>query len=247
MTFRLALPLLAALASPVAALDLAAMTEAETDAFGVAVRAYLMDNPQVLIEVIGLLEAQEEAATAAADNAMALANADALFNDPSSWVGGNPDGDVVMVEFMDYRCGYCKRAFEEVAALLETDGNIRFIVKEFPILGEQSVMASQFAIAVLQLHGDAAYADVHDALMTIESDISTATLSRLAEAFLLDPAPIITHMASPEVAAVIAENRALADAMQISGTPTFVLEGQMLRGYVPLAQMQALVAEVRLE
>ena len=68
-------------------------------------------------------------------------------------VGGNPEGDLTLVEFMDYRCGYCRKAYNEVEELIKTDGNIRFVVKEFPILGEASMLSSQFAIAVRQLHG----------------------------------------------------------------------------------------------
>ena len=242
---RLAFPLLLALGTPLAALDIAAMTDAERDAFRAEVRAYLLENPEVLMEAIGILQQREDAAQLDVDQQLAVAHADALFNDGHSWVGGNPDGDVTMVEFMDYRCSYCKQAFAEVEQLISGDGNIRFIVKEFPILGEQSTLAAQFAIAVKQTHGDAVYAQVHEALMTLRSDITPETLGRIADAFGLDPAPLMVTMASPEVAAVLAENAALGTALQISGTPTFVVQDQMLRGYVPLEQMQQIVATVR--
>lgn len=245
MRLRHALAFALCLATPLAALELDQMTDAERDAFRAEVRAYLLDNPEVLMEAISILEQRETAAQAAADIALARANADALFNDGHSFVGGNPDGDITLVEFMDYRCGYCRQAFPEVEQLLEQDGNIRFIVKELPILGEQSLLAAQFAIAVQQLNGDAAYKDIHDALMALRSDVTPDTLSRLADTFDLDAAPILAHMGGPEVAAVIAENRALAQALQISGTPTFVLEDTMLRGYVPLPQMEQIVARVR--
>jgi protein-disulfide isomerase len=150
-----------------------------------------------------------------------------------------------VVEFMDYRCGYCRRASPEVEELISADGNIRFILKEFPILGPQSELASRFAIAVQQLHGDDAYKDVHDALMVLESDIDAGTLSRLAEGLALEPAPILERLESPEVSAVIEANYALAQALQISGTPTFVMGGQMIRGYVPLQSLQAIVEQER--
>jgi protein-disulfide isomerase len=249
MSLRLALPVaLACLLSapmPLAALDFDAMTDSERDAFQAEVRAYLLEHPEVLMEAIAILEQRESAAQAAADVALAQNNADALFNDGHSWVGGNPDGDITLVEFMDYRCGYCRQAFPEVEQLLEMDGNIRFIVKELPILGEQSVLAAQFAIAVQQIHGDEAYKVIHDALMSLRSDVTPETLGRLADTFGHDPAPILARMSGPEVAAVIAENRALAQAMQITGTPTFVLEDTMLRGYVPLPQLAQIVAKVR--
>ena len=243
--FLRTLTLLTLLATPLAALDIDAMTDAERALFRAEVRAYLLENPEVLMEAIGILQDREANAQTDLDRDLAIANAEALVNDGHSWVGGNPDGDVTLVEFMDYRCGYCKQAFAEVNELIGTDGNIRFIVKEFPILGEQSVLASQFAIAVQQLHGAAAYEDVHHALMTQRSDITAQSLTELAEAFEFDAAALFARMSGPEVAAVIDQNAALASALQISGTPTFVMEDQMLRGYVPLAQMQEIVAMVR--
>jgi len=231
--------------TPSAALDLDAMTDGERAAFRAEVRAYLLDNPEVLMEAIRVLETRDQQAQVAADVALAQANADALFNDGYSYVGGNPDGDITLVEFMDYRCGYCRQAFAEVEQLLEVDGNIRFIVKEFPILGEQSMLAAQFAIATQQVAGDDAYKLVHDALMTLRSDITPDSLTRLGEAFALDTDAIFAAMDSAEVAAVINANQALAQRMQITGTPTFVVEDQMLRGYVPLPQMEQIVAAVR--
>jgi len=249
MTFRLSLlPILAtALFAAQAAPAQDAMSDAERAAFRAEVRAYLLENPEVLMEAIGVLEQREQMAQAQSDTDMAMINADALFNDGYSYVGGNPDGDVTLVEFMDYRCGYCKQAFAEVEQLLSADGNIRFIVKEFPILGEQSVLAAQFAVAVHQLHGDENYKLVHDALMTLRSDINSETLSRLSEGFDLEWEPILTRMSSPEVAEVLQQNQLLAQRLQISGTPTFVLEDQMLRGYVPLAQMQQIIAASRID
>lgn len=231
-----------ALATPLAAQDI---SDAERDAFRAEVRAYLLDNPEVIMEAIGVLEARQQALAAAADVEMARLNADALFNDPTSFVGGNPEGDITIVEFMDYRCGFCKRAYPEVAQLVSGDGNIRYIVKEFPILGEESVLASRFALATRQVAGDAAYKDVHATLMQYQGNITEATLAQLSDSFGLATDAIFAAMTSEDVTNIINANRALAERMQISGTPTFVVDDQMLRGYVPLDQMQQIVAAVR--
>ena len=236
---------LAATAHPAVALDLSAMSNEEREAFRAEVRAYLLENPEVLTEAISVLEQREEQRQVAADQALVQQNLDALLSDGHSWVGGNPNGNITVVEFMDYRCGYCRRAFQEVEDLVGRDGNIRFILKEFPILGEQSVLASQFAIAVQQLHGEDVYKDVHDALMLMQTDVSKETLTRLAESFALDPAPIIERMDAPEVTAIIDANHQLAQALNISGTPTFVMGDQLVRGYVPLPAMEAIVADER--
>jgi protein-disulfide isomerase len=230
---------------PAAALDLTAMTDAEREAFRAEVRAYLLDNPEVLTEAISVLDSRETQQQIEADRSLVAENLEAILGDGHSWVGGNPEGDVTVVEFMDYRCGYCRRADPEVRALVEGDGGIRFVLKEFPILGPESELASRFAIAVQQLHGPEAYKDVHDALMAIETTIEEGSLSRLAEGLALDPEPILDRMQDPEVTAVIEANYALAQTLGISGTPTFVMGGQMVRGYVPLETMLAIVEEER--
>jgi protein-disulfide isomerase len=222
-------------------LDLGKMTDEQRQLFRDEVRAYLLDNPEIIMEAVQLIETRQAEAQAQADVSLVTDNADALFNDGFSYVGGNPEGDITLVEFLDYRCGYCKRAHSEVAQLLETDGNIRLIVKEFPILGEQSVLASRFAIATRQIAGPDDYKSVSDALMTFNGDITPAALSRLADTFNLDMAAIETRMNSDEVTREIAETRALAQRMKISGTPTFVMQDEMLRGYLPYDSMKAIL------
>lgn len=237
--------LAAALALPVAAMDLQELTDEERAQFRAEVRAYLMENPEVIMEAVELLQTREAEEAAQADLNLVSQNADAIFNDGYSWVGGNPNGDITLVEFLDYRCGYCKRAHDEVAKLLKSDGNIRLIVKEFPILGDQSVLASRFAVATKQVAGNDNYKALHDALMEFNGDISLPALRRLASTFGLDADAIEARMNSEEVTREIAETRALAQELRISGTPTFVLEDEMLRGYLPYDQLEILVADKR--
>lgn len=233
------------LAAPAAAFDLTSMTGAERDAFRAEVRAYLMENPEVLMEAIGVLEQREAQAQAANDETLLATNAKDIFEDGHSWVGGNVEGDITLVEFVDYRCGYCRKAHDEVAELVKGDGNIRFILKEFPILGEQSVLSSRFAIATLQLEGPEAYKKVHDALIAFRGNVDGESLKRLGQDMGLDAEALMARMDAPEVSDVIAQNHALAQRMQVSGTPTFVVETQMLRGYVPLDSMRQIVADIR--
>jgi protein-disulfide isomerase len=222
-----------------------AQDAANDEAFGERVRVYLMENPHVIMEAVGVLQQREDAAAAMADQDMIAAQMDALTNDGFSWVGGNPDGDITVVEFMDYRCGYCKKAYPEIESLLSADGNIRFIVKEFPILGEQSILGSQFAIAAQIVAGDDAYKAVHETLMSYNGEITAESLSRLADSLDLDGAAILAKLDDPEVVRRISENRALGKALDISGTPTFVVQNQMVRGYVPAEQLQKMVDQLR--
>ncbi|MCB2093486.1 MAG: thioredoxin domain-containing protein [Rhodobacteraceae bacterium] len=240
------LALIACLATPAFGFDIASMSIAEREAFRAEVRAYLLDNPEVLTEAIDVLQGRQAEAAAQGDLALVKANAADLFEDGYSYVGGNPDGDLNVVEFLDYRCGYCKKAHAEVEALVETDGNIRYVVKEFPILGDQSVLASRFAIAALQTVGPAAYAKINAGFYeSFRGDVTPETLTAFAASLGLDGAAIIAAMDAPEVTRVIEENHLLAQRMKISGTPTFVFGDQMLRGYAPLEHMRQLAEAAR--
>ncbi|GAB1363460.1 DsbA family protein [Rhodobacter sp.] len=221
------------------------MTEAERAAFREEVRAYLMENPEVIVEAMTELQMREDEAAMNRDLQLMEENKDAIYNSAADWVGGNPDGDITVVEFMDYRCGYCRKAYEEVEELVKADGNIRFVLKEFPILGEESLLSSQFAISVRMLYGDEAYKKAHDALVTLRGEANSETLARLATELGHDPAAVTAKMASEEVKAVILANHDLATTLEINGTPTFVIDRTMVRGYVPLDGMQQIVAGQR--
>ncbi|MGC8203482.1 DsbA family protein [Aliiroseovarius sp. PTFE2010] len=237
--------LLAMSSAAVGETDMTKLNDAERAAFRDEVRSYLLTNPEVLMEAIGVLEQQQAEAQSADDVTLVQVNAAAIFDDPTSFVGGNPAGDITVVEFADYNCGYCKKAHPEVSQLLETDGNIRFIVKEFPILGETSVLASRFALAVREVAGDDTYERVHDALMEGRGKITDARLDKMARNMGLDVSAVRAQMNSDKINTILTENHALAQRLQISGTPTFVIGDQLLRGYAPLDAMREIVADAR--
>lgn len=237
--------LAATLAFGASAFDVSNMTEEERAAFGTEVRSYLLENPEILIEVMDVLEARQAQAQTASDATLISSHEAEIFSSPDDHVFGNPDGDIVMVEFLDYRCGYCKKAAPDVARLLKTDGNIKLIVKEFPILGDQSVLASRFAIATKMVEGEEAYAELHHTLMDGGTNISEASLRRVGERLDLDTDAIFAKVDSDEVSAIIEKNHKLASLLQISGTPSFVVEDSMLRGYMPYDGMVQMIAELR--
>jgi protein-disulfide isomerase len=215
-------------------------------AFGAQVRAYLLQNPEVIFEAVAEFERRQNSAQGDMDAALLAANYDAIFNDGHSWVGGNPDGDITLVEFMDYKCGFCKRAHDAVKTFMEADGNVRLILKEFPILGPESELASRFAVAVLQVGGNDAYALAHDALMLQDDPVTPESLDALAQDLGLDMAEVLGVMDSETVNQILLENRMLAQRLQISGTPSFVMNSEFLRGYLPaegLAEAAALLRE----
>jgi len=233
------------MAAPLSALDLTALSDEDRTALRAEIRAYLLDNPEVIFEAVEILEQRQAAQEEADDQALVAAYSDEIFNDGFSWVGGNPDGDITLVEFVDYRCGYCRRAMPEIENLLAQDGNIRLVIKEFPILGEASLTSSRFAIATRQLAGGDAYKQVHDALMEFSGEPTDIALTRLADSFDLDASAILAHMTSDKVTNEIAQTRNLARNLKISGTPTFVLGTEMLRGYLPGPAMAQIAEQQR--
>lgn len=225
--------------------DLTDMTDQEREALRKEIRAYLLENPTVLVEAIEVLNSMEAEQTAVADSELVAANAELLFGDGDSWVGGNPEGDIVMVEFIDYRCGYCRRAYNDVETLIANDGNIRFIVKEFPILGQESLNSARLAIAVFQTHGNAAYKAVHDALISFTGPVDDDFARRFAADHQLDVDAIISRANSPAVDSVIAANHDLAGRLGIEGTPAFVFGDLLFRGWLPLEEMEKIVVAIR--
>jgi protein-disulfide isomerase len=209
------------------------------------IRRYLLENPEIMMEMYALLEERQRAATEETDKAVVASNAEAIFEDGYSFQGGNPEGDVTIVEFLDYQCGYCRRSHPELADLIETDGQVRWIVKEFPILGPNSELAARAALSTQILAGEDAYLRLHNAMMESKGPVTEQNLDAILNANDLDPQVIREGMEDLRVTERIAANHALAQKLSISGTPTFVFDDEMVRGYVPLEQMRALVAEKR--
>lgn len=220
-------------------------SDAEREALHAEIRSYLLANPELLMEMLQILEEKKQAAEAVSDRELVAANRAAIFDDGFSWVGGNPEGSVTIVEFLDYQCGYCRKAQPEVTELIAADGDIRLIVKEMPILGPGSELAARAAVATLIAEGSEAYATLHDRLMRTKGKIDDGVLDKALVESGLDPAAIRVAMEDPEVERRLAETRALAGKLAIAGTPTFVFEDRMVRGYVPLDTMTGLVGEAR--
>ena len=232
--FRIVILFIFLLATRSFALDLSKMSAAERALLQEEIRLYLLENPEVIMEAVEVLRKKEQQAAIQSDFELVKKNTKAIFEDGFSFIGGNPNGDITLVEFVDYRCGYCKKAHNEVEQLLSTDGNIRFVIKEFPILGEDSLALSKFALAVKIVHGDEMYKLVHDILIKMKSPPSEKTFDRIMNNLNLDADRVESKMESNEVNGMIAYTRTLADRLKISGTPTFVMNDELIRGYVPL-------------
>jgi protein-disulfide isomerase len=205
------------------------------------VRDYLLREPKVVFDALQELQRQEAAATAARQKAAIAANQKKLLDDPLTPVGGNPEGDVTLVEFFDYRCTYCRRVVSSVRELLDEDGDLRVVFKDMPVLGPDSVRAARAALASRKQDG---YVPFHFALMASD-DLSPAGIRAAAKSVGLDPDRLEADMEAPEVNAVIEANYALAHELGIEGTPAFVIGDQLIPGAVEKARLEHLIDEAR--
>ena len=165
-----------------------------------------------------------------------------IEQDPDDPVLGNPDGDVTLVEFFDYQCGYCKRMTGPLFETARTDGRVRLVMKEFPILGPVSEIAARAALASRR---QGRYEDMHIALMNLRGRLTEQSVLQTARELGLDLDRLEADMADPEVARVYEKVRALANRLDIGGTPTLIIGGEVIQGAVDAGQLQALLGEAR--
>jgi protein-disulfide isomerase len=205
------------------------------------VREYLLREPEIVYQALEELQRRQAAAEAARQQAAIADNQRELLNDPASPIGGNPDGEVTLVEFFDYRCAYCRRVVSSVRALLDEDRDLRVVFKELPVLGPDSERAARAALASRRQGG---YVPFHFALMAAD-DLSLPGIRAAAEAVGLDADRLEADMAAPEVNAAIQANYALANELGIEGTPAFVIGTQLIPGAVDKARLEELIREAR--
>jgi len=210
------------------------------------IKDYLLAHPEVLQEAMAELEKKQQVAESEKARSAIKNHSEALFNSPRQVVLGNPQGDVTFVEFFDYNCGYCKRAFGDVAKLIEKEKQVRFILKELPILSKGSEEASRVALAA-KMQGK--YWEFHRAMLENQGQANEASALRVAEKVGVDMAKLKKDMASPQVQKEIDETRALATKLGIQGTPHFMVADRVIPGAPEnlLERMSSLVAEVRKE
>ena len=206
------------------------------------VRDYIQAHPEVIEESLQKLEARRQAEAKQRGREAVAANQEELLRDPESPVHGNASGDVTLVEFFDYRCRYCKAVAGSVAQLLKDDPKVRLVYKDFPILGEVSVIASKAALAS---RAQGKYPAFHEALMEAKEDLTQATVLEIAAGVGLDTARLQADMEAPAIMAVIEKNRTLGRTLGLTGTPAFVVGQELAPGAMDLGEMKELVAQAR--
>ncbi len=213
----------------------------ETARIELIIRNYLLANPELLVEVMQKLEQRQQAKKKTDLVGAIKSNRKALFASTTDFIV-NPLGRIPVVEFFDYQCGYCKKFLPSVNRLLETDKTVRFVFKEFPILGPVSVTASRAALAA-KMQGK--YLAFHNAVLGLRRRLSETLIFQIAGDVGLDVARLKADMGKPEITAIIDGNRKLAAAMGIRGTPSIVIGEQMAPGAISYEQLTAMVDQAR--
>jgi protein-disulfide isomerase len=210
------------------------------------VKNYLLQHPEVMQDVMAELEKHQKAAEAEKNRAAVAENNATIFSSPHQVVLGNPQGNVTMVEFFDYNCGYCKHALSDMLTLLKTDPNLKFVLKEFPVLGEGSVEAAHVAVAArMQDATGKKYIEFHQKLLGGRGPADKARALAAAKDVGFDMARIEKDMGSDEVKKTIDENLKLADLIGVNGTPSYVVGEEVVVGAVGLDALKEKIAAER--
>src|SRR5215216_104230 len=202
------------------------------------VKDYLVAHPEVLQEVVAEIEKRQAATDAGRTKDALSKHREALFNSSRQVTLGNPQGDVTLVEFFDYNCGYCKRALGDMMELLKSDPKLRIVLKEFPVLGPSSIEAAQVAVAVrMQDKSGKKYLEFHQKLLTGRGQVDKARALATAKEIGLDMARLDKDLKSDEVAKTLEESMKLAEALGLNGTPSYVIGNDVVIGAVGLATL----------
>lgn len=207
------------------------------------IESYLLENPSILQRVSDALRAEVRAAEIAQTTEALAAAQSQIYDDPANVVLGNPQGDVTLVELFDYNCTYCRSAMPDMATLLADDPNLRVILKEFPILSEDSDAAARVGVLVARAGAD--YWAFHERLFAGRGQVNLDAALKAAQELGLDPAGLRLEIETPGVSDVIRRNHDLARALNISGTPTYIIGDEIIPGAIGLEGLRARIANMR--
>ena len=209
----------------------------QKDEIDLMVHDYLLQHPEVLREALTAMASQEKADEQAAQDRFTQDMNGALYQSKHQAVVGNPDGKTVLVEFFDYNCGYCKRTIDDIATLMKQNPQLKVVLKDFPVLGPGSIEASKIASAVRnQLTGDKFW-DFHRTLLLSHGPVGKAQALEVARAKGVDMNRLAADLASPDINEGISEVMTMGDKLGLTGTPSFVVGGEVVVGAVGYDQL----------
>jgi protein-disulfide isomerase len=221
------------------------LTNEQKEQFGKFIHDYLLSHPEVIKDSVEELDRREKAAETADREKTVTSESSKLFRSPNQAVVGNPDGDVTIVEFFDYNCGYCKQSLANVTKLIESDPKLRVILKDFAILGPDSVEVAEVATAARQQLKGPKFWEFHKKLLGMRGHIGKAQAMAIAKELGADTDQLEKDIKSPATRASLAEVEALAEKLHFSGTPSWVIGQDAYVGGLSYPDMKAKVDNVR--
>lgn len=225
-----------------AAAGAAEFTAEQRQAIEAIIREYLAKNPDVMLDALQAAEDRIKGESRDKASAALTQRRREVFDDPDAPVAGNPQGDATLVEFFDYRCPYCKQVEPSIEALVAGDPQLRFVYKEFPVLGPDSVTAARAALAARK---QGKYDALHHALMALKGQVNDASVLKVAASVGLDLDRLTRDMADPDIDRMLKANVDLAEALDIHGTPGFVIGNEIVPGAVSLDALKQLIQTAR--
>ena len=208
------------------------------------IRDYLINKPEILVEMTNELDRRQTADQSVQQQKGISQNADAIFRSPVSHVAGNPNGDVSVVEFFDYNCSYCRRSLPDVLKLISEDGKVRLVLKELPILSDDSVVEAKLALAA---NKQSKYFEMHQKLFSESGKADKDKALRIAKELGLDIDQLQKDAQDPDIKKALDESVDLARKLDLKGTPLFLIGDRVIAGAPEdlFDQLKAKVAEVR--
>jgi protein-disulfide isomerase len=229
-------------ALPSLAQDEQIFTQKQQEALKKLVHDYLMENPAIIAEAIEALRQKEDLAADLAAKKTMAERKDEIFNDPDTPVIGNPKGDVTLVEFFDYRCPYCKAMSEQIFETVKSDGKIKLVLKEFPVLGPDSVTAARAALAARE---QKKYEEFHKAMMRLKEPVTEKVVLKVAGEVGVNVERLKKDMDDQKIDTILRNNIRLAHDLDISGTPAFIVGDQLVPGSISQQSLKQLIEQTR--
>lgn len=230
------------LAPVLAAEAKAPLSSAQEEAIKALVKKYLIEHPEIIVEAMERLRAEREKKQKEQVKAALVAKRAEIYDDKASPTAGNTAGDVTIVEFFDYQCGYCKSVVDRLMKTVKEDGKIKIVFKEFPILGPQSVFAARAALAAKK---QGKYFEFHNALMKLKGRVTQVSVFAVAKSVGIDTKQLAKDMRDPAIEKALRANFALARSLRINGTPAFIIGDQLVPGALNQRMLDGYIEQAR--
>lgn len=230
------------LTSPLPTLAGDSLSSSQKEEIRIILKEYLREHPEIVAEALQASQRKQEAQLRERQKLSLAALKERLESDPDSPVWGNPKGNVTLVDFSDYNCPFCKRMYPTVEEIVAKDGNVRVVVKELPILGPESLISARYALAAKK---QGKYAELRNALMTLPGRPDEKTVQETARRLKIDVDQLKRDLLAPEVERELRKNQELAESLGISGTPAFVVGGNLIGGAVGRDVLETHIAAAR--